>query len=290
MALAQQINKGGRYTKKEQEERRIEVYHLHFEENKSAVKIAELLNVNRNTINDDIHYWHNQLANEFKSQDLTAKITKQIQRMEIQRERLLEDLECVECFDEKIRLEKFISEIDYRLVNLCSKMITSGKTSLEPTVKLEEISEDEIKEFVRDSILADTDPDSQDVYSEYALKFRYIKKTKCDVVRADNVIKKMKCDGLVLCEQSDNNNYLSFLTHDFSTTYNLGKFANLRGYITINEIASVTNKRFEIRQEMERGKKEREEKFIKKYGPKSNWSAEVNNFESLGIKDKSFFS
>jgi len=48
--------KGGPYSKKEQEERKIQVYHLHFEENKSAVEIAELLNVNRNTINDDIKY------------------------------------------------------------------------------------------------------------------------------------------------------------------------------------------------------------------------------------------
>ena len=63
----QEIKKGGPYTKKEQEERKIQVYHLHFEENKSAAKIAELLNVNRNTINDDIRYWHLQLANEMKA-------------------------------------------------------------------------------------------------------------------------------------------------------------------------------------------------------------------------------
>jgi len=84
MALVGEIKKGGRYTKKEQEERKIEVYHLHFEQNKSALKIAELLDVNRNTINEDIHYWHQQLAGEFQAQDLTAKMTKQIQRMEIQ--------------------------------------------------------------------------------------------------------------------------------------------------------------------------------------------------------------
>jgi len=40
MGLVEQIKNGGRYTKKEQEERRIQVYHLHFEENKSAVQIA----------------------------------------------------------------------------------------------------------------------------------------------------------------------------------------------------------------------------------------------------------
>ena len=91
-----QIKNGGPYTQREQEERKIQVYHLHFEENKSAVKIAELLSVNRNTINDDIRYWHLQLANEMKAQNLSAKMTKQIQRMEIQRDRLLDALEDTE--------------------------------------------------------------------------------------------------------------------------------------------------------------------------------------------------
>ena len=287
MALVEEIKKGGRYTKKEQEERKIEVYHLHFEENKPATKIAELLNVNRNTINDDIHYWHQQLANEFKAQDLTAKMTKQIQRMEIQRDRLLDDLEESENLDEKMRIEKLISEIDNRFVNLYSKMISSGKTSLGPTVKLEEITEDDIKEFVRDLILADTDPDSEDIYSESVLKFHFIRRTKCDVEHADNVIEKMERDGLVLCEQSSDGkyDYLSLKTHDFSTTYNLGKFANLRGYVTIDEIGSIIDKRFEIRQEIEKEEKEREEKFIEKYGPKSQWSEEVkemfDSFEDL---------
>ena len=88
MALVQSTKKGGRYTRKERKESRIKVYHLHFEENKTAVKIAEFLGVNRNTINDDIAYWHSQLVHEFNSQDLTAKMTKQIQRMELQRDRL----------------------------------------------------------------------------------------------------------------------------------------------------------------------------------------------------------
>jgi len=142
MALAEPLKKGGRYTKKEQEERRIEVYHLHFEENKSAIKISELLNVNRNTINEDIRYWHLQLANEMKAQDLTAKMTKQIQRMEIQRDRLLEYLDVVENLDEKVKLERFISDIDNRFVQLYSKMILNGIKNLGPPVKLEEINEE----------------------------------------------------------------------------------------------------------------------------------------------------
>ena len=116
MALAEPVKKGGRYTKKEQEERRLQVHHLHFDENKSAVEIAELLDVNRNTINEDIKFWYGQFSNQSSGLDINAKMIKQIQKMDIQRNRLLDDLEEVESLDDKIRLEKFISELDYRLI------------------------------------------------------------------------------------------------------------------------------------------------------------------------------
>jgi len=120
MSLTESTKKGGRYTVKEQEERRIQVYHLHFEENKSAVKIAQLLDVNRNTINGDITYWHYQLASEINAQNISAKMTKQIQRMEMQRDRLLEFLEDAD-FDNKFRIEKFISEIYNKLMQYYSR-------------------------------------------------------------------------------------------------------------------------------------------------------------------------
>jgi len=47
---------GGPYNKKQQEERRKKVNELYFEKNLPTLKIAEILNVNRNTVNDDIPY------------------------------------------------------------------------------------------------------------------------------------------------------------------------------------------------------------------------------------------
>lgn len=277
MVLAEQVKKGGRYTKREQEERKLQVYHLHFEQNKPAVKIAELLNVNRNTINDDIIYWHQQLASEMNAQDITAKMTKQIQRMEIQRDRLLDDLEDAKNLDDKIKVERFISDIDNRLVQAFSKMILSGMESLSPTVKLEEINEDDIKEFVRDLILGDENPDSKDVYSEDELKFEFIRRTKCDITHVSNVIKKMKQAGLVLCESSSiiGSSNLSMPFKDRSTKYDIGIFATLREYLTISEYSEIFRKRLKIRQENEDIEKERREKFIEKYGPESQWSEKV---------------
>lgn len=276
MALSEQIKKGGRYTKKEQEERRLQVYHLHFEQEKPAVKIAEMLNVNRNTINEDIRYWHQQLANEMNAQDISAKMTKQIQRMEIQRDRLLDELEDAESLEERIKLERFISDIDNRLIAVYSKMIINGKEHLPPTIKIKDIDEDEIKEFVRDLVLSDDNPSSEDVYSEDILRFEFIRNKKCDVAYANRVIEKMKQDGLTLCSQSTvgRADFLSVLSQDYSATYNLGKFANLRGYVTIQEFATIIKKRIEIRREMEKDE-EREKKFIQKYGPIAQWSTEV---------------
>ena len=277
--------KGGPYTKKEQEERKIQVYHLRFEENKSALEIADLLNVNRNTINDDIRYWYQQLANEFKAQDLTAKMTKQIQRMDIQRDRLLDDLEEVENFDEKIKLEKFVSDVDNRLGQLFSRMISSGKTSLAPTVKLDEINDDEIKELVRDLVLVG-DPDADDVFSENYLKHYLIEKTQCDISYTENVIEKMKKGGLEICTQVPHTekNHILWPTFDNSMTYNLAKFGTMRGYVSKEEYISFWTERQKIRSEI---KKEEEivEKFEQKYGPESEWSEQVNEMFEKSVED-----
>ncbi len=222
-----QIKNGGPYTKREQEERKIKVYHLHFEKNKSAVKIAELLSVNRNTINDDIRYWHLQLANEFKAQNLSAKMTKQIQRMEIQRDRLLDALEDTESLAQILSIEKFISEIDNRLVQVFSKMILSGKSDLEPTVKLEEINEEEIKDFTRSLVKKRNYVFKSCNFSEEDIHYEIIKLTKCDRDRARKFYRKMLDLGLGLCRDDDD-----YYIH------NLLKFCIMREYVSKDELST----------------------------------------------------
>ena len=127
MALAEPVKKGGRYTKKQQEERRLQVHNLHFDENKSAVEIAEILNVNRNTINEDIKFWSGRFVNKSNELDVFSKMTKQIQRMEIQRERFFDYLEEADTLEKKTRLEKLIFDIDNRLSQFFSKVILKRK-------------------------------------------------------------------------------------------------------------------------------------------------------------------
>jgi len=251
MALVEQPKKGGRYTKKEQEVRKLQVYDLHFEQNKSAVEIAEILNVNRNTINDDIKYWRNQITSELDPQKTVSKLIKQIQRLEIQRDRLLEDLEFTEDIDDKIKLEKLIAQINDKLIHYHSKVILDKKENHK--FEFEEINDDVIKEFVRDLILSDESPESEDEHSEDELKFDFIKRTKCDISHAESVIKKMKQDGLVLCELSRlaEKNFSQMFFSDISSKYNIARFANLRGYLTINEFTDIRKRRLQIKQEIE---------------------------------------
>jgi len=72
--------KGGPYTKNEQEQRRKSVRELHFEKGYSAVKISEILGINRNTINEDIKNCYMQMADEIPEQNAFF-VLKQIDRL-----------------------------------------------------------------------------------------------------------------------------------------------------------------------------------------------------------------
>ena len=77
-----QEKKGGPHTKKEQKVRKDKVYELHFEKGISAVKIAEILRVNRNTVNEDIREWYVKVSEELPEQN-SSLLLKQMQRLEL---------------------------------------------------------------------------------------------------------------------------------------------------------------------------------------------------------------
>ena len=100
--------KGGPYTKKDQSDRRNKVYKLHFENGYPAIKIAEKLNVNRNTINDDIKFWYFQISTDSEFENPRSTLTKHIRYLESQKCRLYEELEGVENIHEKLSIKKLI--------------------------------------------------------------------------------------------------------------------------------------------------------------------------------------
>ena len=115
MALAEQIKKGGPYTKKEQDERRKQVFNLHYEKNYSIVKIASILNVNRNTISDDVKHWNEQFAEEFENVDLSTWMASHLLRLESQKIRILEQAEKSVFPLPKLGFEKMAFKIECKI-------------------------------------------------------------------------------------------------------------------------------------------------------------------------------
>lgn len=93
MALEEPIKKGGPYSKQDQKTRRDEVFRLHLEYGYSARTIAEMMNVNRNTINSDIKYCYSQLRDQEDYLWIEDRINKNLFRLENQRTRFLERLD-----------------------------------------------------------------------------------------------------------------------------------------------------------------------------------------------------
>jgi predicted DNA-binding protein YlxM (UPF0122 family) len=121
--------KGGPYTTKEQESRRKQVYELHFEKGFSAIKIAEMLNVNRNTVNADIKEWYRKVSEELPEYNVSL-LLKQIHRLEMQQARLLDELE--NCSESKGRffIEKILYAINSKIASETSKLVFSRRDKL----------------------------------------------------------------------------------------------------------------------------------------------------------------
>lgn len=109
--------KGGPYSSKEKFMRRHEVFRLHFEGGIPAIKTAEILNVNRNTVNSDISFWYSRLSKEWNRVDPHGWLMKQLNRLETQRARLLDELSKQTVLENKLAIERIIYDIDNRLIH-----------------------------------------------------------------------------------------------------------------------------------------------------------------------------
>jgi len=139
--------KGGPYTTQEITDRKNEVYRLHFEYGYSARKIADLMKVNRNTVNGDINNWYSKIVDNTNTIDPLNAITVNLQRLDIQRSRLREQLDKTETFQEKLALERLILEIDSRILNTHYKLTNSTRNLLDYST---EVMNDWLKENKKD--------------------------------------------------------------------------------------------------------------------------------------------
>ncbi len=105
------------YTKQERQKRLDEVYKLYFMFGYPAKKIAELMKVNRHAIESDIKLIYKKLGEQIFTPDSNGWITRQFERLEFQRSRLLESLYSEDYLDRKLSIERLILEIDNRIMH-----------------------------------------------------------------------------------------------------------------------------------------------------------------------------
>ena len=250
---------GGPYTKHEQEKRRSQVYKLYFEKGHSAIKISEELGVNRNTVNSDIRILLSQAFSHLGQDKVAGAILRQTERLEIQRKRIFDFLDPKD-FKKTITAEKILLDIDGKIASLLSRIDKSSK--LEKFSATEEISEEEISKFVRDTVLSIGLPCQ---VSKSNILEKIISSQKCDLEHAENVFDKMISLGLDLKR-----------TYGSSSSYYLNEFALMRGYLTEEDDEMMHHEREKELKKEERRIAKIEKKYSTKYGPdKTKWSPSV---------------
>jgi hypothetical protein len=111
------------YPKIQRKERRDEVYRLHFDKGMPATRIAELMKVDRNTINNDLKILYAKAIKEYNP-DMTLDdvIEKQLLRLETQRDRLFLYLCDAKDNNSKLAIERLITDIDFKVIGVIEKM------------------------------------------------------------------------------------------------------------------------------------------------------------------------
>ena len=232
---SEQHRRGGPYTNEQQAERRKQVYDLHFKQNKSALEIAEIVGVNRNTVNEDIRVVYSQISQEIGGTNLSSLTMGTIHRLELQRARLTEQLDKTGEFEDRMKVDQMILNINVKIAQLAAKIVTSGK-QLSPSYdsRLEEISEDGIREVVRDLAF----------HSQNGLAYKtkieseYIRKTKCDTATVNVAMKKLLALGLQKFKCESDINAKDWPKEKFEIV----EFASMRGYLTAEEVADIKKK------------------------------------------------
>jgi len=118
--------KGGPYSVKERKIRRQRVAELFLEKGYDALTISRMVNVNRNTITNDLKACFSQLANEHNDFNFGAICITQFHRMEIQRRRLVDLLHKNLEFRDRLTLERMISDIENRIMQAAIRIDASS--------------------------------------------------------------------------------------------------------------------------------------------------------------------
>ena len=255
MALVQE-KKGGPYSKDEREKRQAEVSRLHFEFGYSALKISDLMKINRNTINADIKYLYSNIKDELK-QNSEDFILRQIGRLEAQRTRIIEKINENKIDD--IRHDKLLLDIDAKINTLVLRINSDQKEKTNAV----EIQENVIQDIILFLIIKHS--------KNYSLKkeeivSEIVNLQKCTINQAEIIFSQIQELGFECCKK--------FGTHEF--VYDLLEFAYLRRYITPkDEFVVKINSLYILDMHREAEKTRVSKRYSEKYGDKKKWVDET---------------
>jgi hypothetical protein len=112
------------FTRSQRRKRRMEVYKLHFEHGIPATRIAEMMKVDRNTINNDLKILYREALTDYSPEEMSLDdiLQKQLLRLETQRDRLGIYLSDEKDVNAKIAIERLIADIDFKLIGAIEKI------------------------------------------------------------------------------------------------------------------------------------------------------------------------
>jgi len=134
------------YTRNERKERREEVYKLHFEHGMPATKIAELMKVDRHTIDNDLKILYKKAIMDYDDYRYFEEIIdKQLVRLESQRDRLgLYLCDTKTNISNKIAIERLLADIDLKIIGVIDRMGENIIVNHDEIIeKVNKIAEDE---------------------------------------------------------------------------------------------------------------------------------------------------
>jgi hypothetical protein len=115
-------HKNSPFTRIQRIERRDEVYRLHFEHGVPATKIAEMMKVDRNTINNDLKILYRKAIWNKSDTTFDDVIDSQLVRLETQRDRLGLYLSDSKDVNSKVTIERLIADIDFKIIGLMERL------------------------------------------------------------------------------------------------------------------------------------------------------------------------
>ena len=256
----QNEKEGGPYTKDERTKRQNEVARLHFEYGYSAVKIAEMMKVNRNTINSDIRYLYSSIKEELK-QNTENIVLKQITRLEAQRTRIVEQIEKGK-IGNIIKEEKLLLDVDSKINNFLIK-INAGQENEKSDI---DIQSKKIKEFVLYILVKYNRYGNRHGLSKERIVSEIINIWRCSAQKAETIFSYLNNMGLKYCEKH----------HDGSFVYDFLEFAFMQRYVCpkdsfsegLQELSAIQS-RFDTESE------EITFAYDKKYRDEKKWSEQI---------------